>query len=350
MTLFPARLGPMFVPRIWGARSLAPLYPQKQHLKEPIGEVWLTGNDCILETGPWAGQKLAAAWRAMPPEWAGTRMDTRAAFPLLVKFLFPEQWLSVQVHPTDEYAREHEAAAGGVGKTEMWHALSAREGASVLVGLNPDTRPEDFRIKISDGTVEDCIQRLPVSAGDTIFVPAGTVHTIGPGMVLCEIQENSDITYRIFDYGRTGPDGKSRALHIDQALAVTRFGPQRGGKIVPFRVEPSPRRRDTFCVACPYFATELWEFTEPLTPRPSHEHFDLLIILSGVGHLHAEGHSAEYAPAQVWLVPAGLRLFELRPSGETRLLRTCVPDLDELTRHFQAHRIAEESWSRVVFR
>ena len=191
---------------------MTPLYPQKAALAEPIGEVWLTGNDCQFADGPFAGKKLAEAWPSMPAEWAGTQMNQRDAFPLLVKFLFPEQWLSVQVHPTDEYAREYEAAAGGAGKTEMWYALSARKGSSVFVGLKPQITPEEFRRRIKDGAVEECLERIPVSAGDSIFVPAGTVHTIGPGMVLCEIQENSNITYRVFDYHRKDTSGKPRAL------------------------------------------------------------------------------------------------------------------------------------------
>ncbi len=190
--------------RIWGARSLAPLFLEKTNLAEPIGEVWLTGNECVFADGPFAGRPLGEAWRAMPPEWAGTQLDTSKPFPLLVKFLFPEDILSIQVHPDDEYARQHEAHTGWTGKTEMWHAIAARPGAEVLVGLKEEVTPESFRAAITDGTAEKCLARVRVEPGDTIFVPAGTVHTIGPGLVLCEIQENSDLTYRVFDYNRPG--------------------------------------------------------------------------------------------------------------------------------------------------
>ncbi len=349
MTLFPARLGPRFVPRIWGARSLGPLFPEKKGLSQPTGEVWLTGNDCVFETGPLAGRRMAEAWREMPPEWAGTKLNTRAAFPLLIKFLFPQQWLSIQVHPGDAYAQKHESAAGGTGKTEMWYALEAQPGAAVLAGLKPEVTPDSFRRAIGDSTVEDCIQRIPVQTGDAIFVPAGTVHTIGPGMTLCEIQENSDITYRVFDYNRLGSDGKPRALKVEQALAVASFGPQRGGKLEGIQAERSARARETFFAACPYFATEKWVFSETVGSWPSEERCEVLIILAGRGMLSASGTGVPYERAQVWLVPAGLRRLDIEPEEETQLLRTYVPDLEQLAAQFRASGIAEETWSRVVF-
>lgn len=330
----PCRLEPQFMPRIWGSRSLAPLFPEKINLAEPIGEAWLTGDSCVFADGPFAGKTLADAWRAMPQEWAGKSMDTRAPFPLLIKFLFPEQWLSVQVHPTDDYARQHEAAAGGIGKTEMWHAIAARNDASVLVGLQPSVTPEEFRRKISDGTADTCVERVPVAAGDNIFVPAGTVHTIGPGMTLCEIQQNSDITYRVFDYNRHGPDGQPRALHIEKALAVTRFGAQLGGKTQPLQRERTGRTV-TLCAACPYFATEKWEVVGRTNRATTPDRFELLIILEGAGQIEAPSQRpCAYAAAQVWLLPAGLGAFQITPTQPTNLLRTFVPNLDAIASSF----------------
>ena len=187
MIVCPARLEPVFSPRPWGSRSLAPFFPEKSGLAEPLGEAWMTGGECRFANSPFAGRELRVAWREMPPEWAGTRADTGRDFPLLVKFIFPDEKLSVQVHPDDEYAAAHEGAAGGRGKTEMWYAMRARAGAEVLVGLKPNVTRESFARAIADGTAENCLMRTPVSTGDAIFVPAGTAHTIGPGMVLCEI-------------------------------------------------------------------------------------------------------------------------------------------------------------------
>lgn len=302
--------------RIWGARSLAPLFPEKENLTEPIGEVWLTGNECVFADGHFAGRTLGDAWRAMPPEWAGTRLDTSKPFPLLVKFLFPEDILSIQVHPDDEYARLHEAHTGWTGKTEMWHAIAARPGAEVLVGLKEEVTPESFRAAIADGTAEKCLNRIPVAAGDTIFVPAGTVHTIGPGLVLCEIQENSDLTYRVFDYNRPGLDGKPRPLHIEKALAVTRFGKQLGGKTQPLA---------SHGLVCRYFSTRRLDFSEPVSAGTSRERFELLILLDGHGHIEAAGSRFEYARGEAWLLPAALGACRLAPSSATSALQALVP-------------------------
>jgi mannose-6-phosphate isomerase len=325
MNLAPILLQPKFVHRIWGARTLARLYPEKEDLIEPIGEVWLTGNDCLIAGGDFAGRNLAEAWRTMPPEIAGTRVNTHHPFPLLVKFLFPEDILSIQVHPDDEFARTHEAATGWTGKTEMWHVIAAREGAVVLVGLEPGVTRESFRQAIADGITEKCLRRIPVSAGDTIFVPAGTVHTIGPGSVLCEIQEYSDLTYRVFDYNRTDASGKPRELHIEKALAVARFGEQLGGKTTPQRHE-HPGSVETLCAECPYFSTSRWDFSVLKAEETRPEHFELLIILDGEGALSWADGRIEYSRAQLWLLPAALGAYALNPAKPTTLLQTFVPD------------------------
>ncbi len=347
--LLPARLEPVFLPRIWGALSLAPLFPEKSALAEPIGEVWLTGNDCLFTGEPFAGRRLADAWREMPPAWAGTRLRKDGPFPLLVKFLFPEQKLSVQVHPNDDYARRHEAAAGGLGKTEMWYAIAARTGAEVFVGLKPGTTPDSFRRRILDGTVEDCLEHVSIEVGDAIFVPAGTVHTIGPGMILCEIQENSNITYRVFDYNRLTPEGRPRALHIEKALAVTNFGEQSGGKLAPVRIARG-RLTETYFAACRYFAAEKWEFAERVAGVTSAEHFDLLIFLEGRGRIESADTALEYGPAQVWLLPAALGAYQLAPDSQTTLLRSYPPDIaNDFVRRLTDQHIEESAWSPLVF-
>ena len=131
----PIRIEPTFSPRIWGARSLAPLFPEKINLVEPLGEAWLTGVDCKIANGPFAGKTLGAAWREMPADWRGAGLASSPEFPLLVKFIFPKDKLSIQVHPDDAYASIHEKSSGGRGKTEMWHIVSAEPGAELLAGL-----------------------------------------------------------------------------------------------------------------------------------------------------------------------------------------------------------------------
>ena len=344
MMLFPARLEPTFSPRPWGSASLAPYFPEMTNLAEPIGEAWMTGNECRFANGPFAGRKLREVWPQMPPEWVGTEIDRSGDFPLLVKFIFPQDKLSVQVHPDDAYAAIHEQAAGGRGKTEMWYAVEARLGAEVLVGLKPNVTREAFARAIADGTAENCLEHIPLCPGDAVFVPAGTAHTIGPGLVLCEIQQNSDLTYRVYDYNRRDAKGQSRPLHIEKALDVMRFGKQVGGKIAPVIV----RRGEiagTYYVACRYFATERWTFVEPAETCILKERLELFVFLEGQGEMRWEAGRAAYAPAQVWLIPAALGRFGLYPDSETSLLRTYVPgDLNQLKRDFIRRGVNEAQW------
>jgi len=349
VNLQPARIDPIFVPRIWGARSLAPFFPAPQIENEPIGEVWLTGSECPVAGGPFAGRSLGQAWRKMDSQWRGARLGDETIFPLLVKFLFPEDRLSVQVHPHDEYAQRHEASFGGRGKTEMWYVLEARAGGEVMVGLRPGVTPESFRSAIEAGAVEDSLQRIPLRAGDAVFVPAGAAHAIGPGLVLCEIQEHSDLTYRIFDYNRLTHEGKPRTLHIEKALEVLNFGEQIGGKLQAVETQCGPRA-EAFYIACPYFATERWEFREPVATVTDPEHFDLLIFLAGSGKIDSSSGSQSYAPAQCWLIPAALGAYQLVPANHTSLLRTYVPRFEEFAQRLLDRGIPEEKFSRLVYR
>jgi mannose-6-phosphate isomerase len=348
--LCPARLEPIFSARPWGARSLAPLFPEKSNLAEPLGEAWMTGLECRFASGPFASQKLGDVWRTLPPAWSGTKINSAdGSFPLLVKFIFAEEKLSVQVHPDDEYAARHEQAAGGRGKTEMWYAIHARPGAEVLAGLKPGVTPEIFKRAIEDGSAEDCLQHVPLRAGEAIFVPAGTAHTIGAGLVLCEIQEYSDLTYRVFDYHRRDAQGRSRDLHIEKALQVIRFGEQHGGKIQPARIVRGGVT-ETFYIACRFFAAEKWEFTDRIAAATSPEHFDLLTFLDGHGSIQWGGESVEYAPAQTWLLPAALGSYHLAPGERTSLLRAYVPmPFDEFARKLAAQGVSETALSHLVY-
>jgi len=335
------------MPRIWGARNLSPLFPEHSQEPEPIGEAWLTGNDCRFASGEFAGRTLGEVWAELPEEWTGSRLRGLARIPLLVKFIFPEEKLSVQVHPDDTYAEQHEAATGGTGKTEMWYVITAREGAELRVGLRPEVTRESFGRAIADGTVEDCLERVAVRAGDAVFVPAGTAHTICPGVVLCEIQQHSDVTYRVFDYNRVAADGTPRPLHIRQALNVMRFGEQSGGLCDPVRITHGAVT-ETFFAACQYFATERWEFRERVAAVTSPEHFDLLVFLDGKGRIEFDEGAEPYAPAEIWLLPAALGAYQLVPESPATLLRAYVPDLHDFVRRLAEERVAETAWSRVV--
>jgi mannose-6-phosphate isomerase len=344
----PIRIEPIFTPRIWGARSLAPLYPEKSSLSEPMGEAWLTGADCRVGCGPFAGKTLGAVWRELPAEWRGTRLASTSDFPILVKFIFPREKLSIQVHPDDAYAAAHEQTAGGRGKTEMWHAVSAEADAQVLVGLKPGVDKQKFKQSISANTVEDLFQVHPVHEGDTFFVPAGTPHTIGSGMVLCEVQQYSDLTYRLYDYGRVDGSGKARELHIEKALDVIQFGRSSGGKVPPVQV-PHSGAKLSLLAACKYFATERWEFSGHVDFSPDAAHADIFVILSGRGNFETANASGSYRRSEPWLIPASIESIRLVAHEPTVLIRTFVPDLAKLRDNLSRAGLEQAKISQVLF-
>ena len=346
MKLAPSRLAPLFVPRIWGARNLAPLFDAPRG-PEPIGEVWLTGDQCAFASGPLSGRVLGDAWPSLSADWTGTRIRSAPRIPLLVKFLFPEDKLSVQVHPSDDYARAHETGAGRVGKTEMWYVIAARERAEIGLGFQPGVTPESFRRAIGEDNVEYTLRQLTVRPGDVFFVPAGTAHMIGPGMVLCEIQQHSNVTYRVFDFNRLQADGTPRTLHVQQALDVLDFGPPRGGPMEPVKIQHGPLAK-TYLIACRYFAAEKWEFSAPVSAATSGEHFELLIVLSGRGRIESSDDPAPYGPAEVWLLPAALGAYQLTPDSATTLLRTYVPDLQAFAQQLSGEKIPKAARTRLV--
>jgi mannose-6-phosphate isomerase len=346
----PTRIEPIFSPRIWGAKSLAPLFPEKTNLAEPLGEAWLTGVDCVIATGPFAGRTLGEAWLAMSTEWRGTRLRSVADFPLLVKFIFPKDKLSIQVHPDDAYASKHEKAAGGRGKTEMWHAVSADPGASVLIGLVPKANAKELLAAIETQTLEDLFVHWRVQPGDTFFVPAGTPHTIGPGMVICEVQEYSDLTYRVYDYGRVDTPGKPRELHVKKALEVIEFGrPIDGYGKVSRILLPAQGFQKYLLAACPYFATERWKDFDRVEAHSDPAHFDLFVILTGSGDFGWKGGSAKYKSGECWLIPAALGKFSLDAKECTKLLRTYVPDLPGLRAGLEQNGHSWHELAKTVF-
>jgi mannose-6-phosphate isomerase len=344
----PFRIEPTFSPRIWGSRSLAPLYSEKSNLTEPIGEAWLTDVNCRVFTGSFTGISLADAWREMPADWRGSMFAEPGDFPLLVKFIFPTDKLSIQVHPDDAYASVHEKAAGGRGKTEMWHIISAKDDASLLLGLKPGVTKESFLAGLERGTIEDLFQRHSVNAGDTFFVPARTPHNIGPNMVICEVQEYSDLTYRIYDYDRRDASGKPRELHLEKALAVTNFGQSHGGK-VPQIPLPTQRGTRALLAACPYFAVERAEYSGLCDCSTNKARFELLVVLYGTGQIRWTGGEANYSAGECWLIPASLDVFVIQPLHESSIIRTYVPDLAKLNQQLGAGGLSAADIAKSVF-
>lgn len=211
---------PRFTARIWGFHDLRPWYDFQS--AEPVGEVWLTGDDSLVATGPHAGKRLGNLFREAHESLLGPRAPSPAS-PLLIKVLFAHEKLSVQVHPDDCMARKYGEPRG---KTECWYCLAAEPGATVAVGLKPGVTLSEVEKGIHAGTLESSLNAVQVTAGDMVFVDAGTVHAIWPGTILLETQQNCDITYRMYDYGRP------RELHVDKSLEATRLR-TRAGKVDP---------------------------------------------------------------------------------------------------------------------
>jgi len=347
----PTRIDPIFSPRIWGARSLAPLFPEKSNLAEPLGEAWLTGVDCKIATGPFSGKTLGAAWHEMPAEWRGASLQSVADFPLLVKFIFPTDKLSIQVHPNDAYASVYEKAAGGRGKTEMWHIVSAEPGTQLLAGLKPGVTKEKFLESLAAHTLEGLFQAHLVRPGDTFFIPAGTPHTIGANMVVFEVQEYSDLTYRLYDYDRVDAHGKPRELHVEKALEVMNFNAE------PVRSFHWDTPMDEFgaayvhyLAACQYFAAEKWEFDGlgaegTVDPR----RFEVIVILKGDGNIRCGDQEWKYEAGQCWLFPAAVGKYMLGSSDRSEVIRVYVPDIVEFEKRMTGKGYEETIRQKFVF-
>ena len=306
----PFRLEPRFVPRIWGFRDLRPWFDCVAE-DEPIGEVWLTGDECRVATGPHAGKRFADLFREAHARLLGEDAPERES-PLLIKMLFAREKLSVQVHPDDALAQR-----GGQprGKTECWYALAAEAGAQVALGLKPGTTVAQVRQQIADGTLESSLNALSVAKGDMIFVDAGTVHAIWPGSILLETQQNCDITYRMFDYGRP------RELHVEKSLESTKLQ-TRAGKVAPRQLADR-----TVLLASEYFRIERIPVGGSITSAALRRDdvqpkLMYLFAAAGAGRIGgAEFEAVDLPPRGIVAAPATAPEFILEDRGGLDLIR-----------------------------
>jgi mannose-6-phosphate isomerase len=293
------RVLPDFKERIWGKPDLKAWFSDAPH--KTIGEAWFTAQESKTAEGTRLQDLLLAA-----PQILGNAGDPAhpGLCPLLVKLLFTTSRLSVQVHPKDEYAQRHH---NSLGKTEAWFVVDAEPGATVALGFRDQISPERLRSSAVSGEIEDLLDWRPVQAGDMIFVPAGTVHAIGAGLTICEIQENSDITYRLYDYGR------ARELHLDHACAVSDLGPYR-----PQNVERDLAPGRTVLAECGYFRIEhLQQKGAKIELAGGLLHYTLLISTKGRGSIAGQ----PFERAQVWVVPANAKAVVIE-NGEAEWLMT----------------------------
>jgi mannose-6-phosphate isomerase len=312
--LYPLRMKPLFDPRPWGAFDLAPVYPDRK-FDEKIGEAWLTGDHCQAENGPLAGRSLSELSKEYGRELVGDAAPDAQRFPLLVKFLFPHDKLSVQVHPDDEAARE---AGEPWGKTECWYVVHAKPDAQIALGLRNGVTRADLARAIHDKQAENLLNWVPVQTGDMIYVAAGTVHTLGPGSILVETQQQSDATYRLYDYGRP------RELHLERGLAAVREQ-ARSGKVARSKNAEGA----TELVASAYFIVEkhdLREASEFSTGESGATSTHVLVAIEGCAQIECEGcQPVTLAKSDAVVVPAGLRKYRVRPQWEVEFLCSRVP-------------------------
>ena len=335
MTLYPLKLTPIYKQMVWGGSRLGTLFGRSLPY-EKTGESWdiscRPSEMGIIENGPAAGQTLADYIAQDRPGVLGTRLAELERFPLLVKLIDANDALSVQVHPDDDYA----AAQGGAdtGKTEMWYILVPPTDGSLIIGLKPGITPEALRAAYQNGAVEDCLNHLPVAAGDIVNIPAGLVHALTPGVVVLEVQQNSDITYRLYDYNRLGLDGKPRALHVEEALAVADFN----DKIPKATTQGHTIKKDgatlTYAIANRHFAIIKYELQDELQESSDPAAFSIFTCVEGAVEIAAGAAGLAYTtPLRLGdsvLIPAGLGEYTLRPvSGHGVLLKSFVPDLSE---------------------
>ncbi len=319
--LYPLLMLPAFDPRPWGTLDLSPIYPNHP-FQEKIGEAWLTGDDCKVANGPFTGQTLAQLSEQYQRDLVGDAARDARRFPLLLKFLFPHEKLSVQVHPDDEQARR---VGQPWGKTECWYVAHAKPGAQIGLGLKAGVTVAQLEQSIHEKCAEEVLNWVNVYTGDMIYVAGGTVHTLGPGSVIVETQQQSDTTYRLYDYGRP------RELHLIAGLAAVKLKVA-SGKVVraaPAQVRGSSNRQSPL-VAAPYFVVDMFEMkdAQELCTRDdsSHSSAQILVAVEGCGVVEAAGAEAvTFAKGDAVVVPASLEKFTVRPQWRLEFLRARVP-------------------------
>lgn len=323
--LGPMKLEGSLHETLWGGQGLRTLVGKHLPDGRLIGESWETANDSRIVEGPMAGETLGAAVEAYGARMLGTRavamFGTR--FPLLAKFIDAQQWLSVQAHPHDAYAAEHED--GKLGKTEAWYVLHAAPGAQIIYGVNQVVDRDVVRGAIERVALEELLLTVEVAAGDVIYVPAGTIHAIGAGVALYELQEYSDVTYRLYDFGRLQANGQPRELHIERGLDVIICEPAPAVKVSPVAISQEPAGARRTLVACDYFVEDELTVFSRLRDRVTESSVQILTALEGACVLH----SAHARPMRLELgetvtLPAGLGAYTLE--GEARLVRSYVPE------------------------
>ena len=318
--LYPLTFQPIFKQRVWGGRELERLYHKPLPSGVPIGESWeitdRPGDVSVITNGPFAGKDLRWLMENHATDLLGGAKPHGGRFPLLIKILDAQDKLSLQVHPPAARAAE----LGGEPKTEMWYIAEASPGAELYVGLKRGVSRAEFERKIKAGTVAECFHRVSVRATDAMFLPSGRVHALGAGLVIFEIQQNSDTTYRVFDWNRLGLDGKPREVHVPQSLASIDFNDFEPS-LLPSAFVRQDAQRVRPLVSDPLFSVEVHQadpaVTAPLRPNK----MQIVALLAGRVHVISGQENLILTPGQFCLVPASLAQVILRSETPATFLR-----------------------------
>lgn len=317
------RLQPALVNKIWGGTRLG----TPSSGEDNYGEAWtVSARDdypSIVATGPDAGKTLTE-YLAAHPEAAGSNASVMEAFPTLIKFIDAASPLSIQVHPDDAYARSHHMP---YGKTEMWVIVDADPGSFLYLGLRENMTPDEFASAIANNTIEGKLNQVPVKPGDVFFIQAGLLHAIGGGILLAEVQQNSDTTYRVYDFGRVDAQGHARELHIEQAkeVAMLKKPGYLGAPEEPHPVKGGTRQLlgEDLC-----FKTERWIAHDKVQLPVFADSYVALMMLEGSAEAKLGDQIEQINNRDTWFVPAGEAHIELTPHSDScTLLQVSVPSL-----------------------
>ena len=312
---------PLLKQTLWGGDKIIPFKHLNETL-ENVGESWeisgVKDNETIVSEGEYKGKSLNQLVRELKGKLVGQENYERFGdeFPLLIKFIDARQDLSIQVHPTDEIAHRQGKTRG---KTEMWYALESAPGAQLYNGLKQQITPEQYKQMVENDTITDALARYEVNEGDVFFIPAGRIHAIGAGCFVAEIQQTSDVTYRIYDFKRKDKNGNYRELHTQLASESINY------TVLPnYRAEYTPVKNEGIQVAtCPYFTTAVYDLTEPMTLDYTElDSFVILIGVGGEGKLTCNGEEMPFQTGDTVLLPATTE--EVKVEGEIKFLETYV--------------------------
>jgi mannose-6-phosphate isomerase len=305
------RLEPEYRDYVWGGDRLRPGH-------NPTAEAWVVFEGDKISSGALSGKTLSEAALEFKESLLGTRPFSRTGtrFPLLIKILDCAQWLSLQVHPNDQQAVELEGA-GQFGKTEAWHVLEATSDAKLIAGVKPGTQANELAASIRNGTVIEHVQYAKVNQGDTVFMPAGTLHALGPGLLIYEVQQTSDWTYRVYDWGR--PETEKRRLHIDKSAKVARADFTAPIISAPVLADGEQHK----LIECEYFTLEILSAKNNSIPLDTRgESFHAITVIEGRAQLKSETENIVLEKLQTALVPASLGRYEFQPLENCRALKS----------------------------